>query len=259
MKKHHLLIAILSLFCFSAQSEEAKYNVAQIGGVYIESPKSKDKKIFAMGTFNHGEKVEAHAVISFGNRMIVNERFLNQEDKLIATGLKSNKEKVNIGPANFSTIFNTSDDRRSGGFRVSIDRLPESKLTGVVFSGTIPVTIAKSTKKFTHAGDIKAGVTIQAGNVAIKIKKIEADAITFKTNTSGIGIASVTAIQKNGIKVKTESSSTMKESSSEGASTTSAWQFSQPIGAISKIELEVFQDMEAIDVPVSLMVMRPFN
>lgn len=259
MKKYYHLSAFLISFCLNAHAEDAKYKITQIGGTYIESPPIKDENIVAPGTFGNGEKVEAHAIIGFKNRLIVSDTLIDQESKIIATSLKPNKERNNIGPANFSRIFSTSEDKKNGVFLINISRLPEGKLTGVVFSGSIPVLTAKSLKKFTYSKEIKVGKTINLGSLAIQIFKIEDNKITFKSNTSIIGISSATIINKNGLKIKTESSSVMKESSSKGFTTISEWQFPQPINNMEKLELEVFQDIQAIDVPLSLMVMRPFN
>src|SRR3990167_3471747 len=176
-----IILTLLPLLAASAlQADPAKHVIRQTGGSFIEAPPGRDKQLPPMGTFGAGEKVEAHAVISFSNRLVVEMPTFGKELNVTATALKTDNTRVALGSAESFGLRGVSTDGKSTLLSLSVSRLPDAPVTAVEFSGSIRLNTASNQKRYVNSFQRTVGTKLDLGpGTTVKISKLEGNNLTL--------------------------------------------------------------------------------
>jgi hypothetical protein len=250
-----LLLALLLTGPVAADAPS--FSVKQIGALFVEAPPGREKNLFPMGTFGSQEKVEAHAVISFGNRLIVDLPTFGNDSNVNAIAVLAAKGQTPLGPATASSFRKVSEDGKKTLVSFSVSRLPDSGVTGVVFSGSMKLPVASAIKKISAAFQPKAGHRLDVGLGNVVVSKIESDSLTMSGDDRLSAVAMVKILKSDGSVVTGERSAYARQGGTDGTVTSLQWRFNAPISA-GKIEFSVYQDLATLDVPINLVVTKPY-
>lgn len=261
----------LTLSCLASQSTLAdtpSYTLTQTGALFMEAPPGRDKNLSPfMGASGSGEKVETHLVISFKNRLIVDAPTFGREAGVInAIGLYNSKDakaQANLGTAELSGFRRVSEDKRKALVSMAINRLPDKPVAGVSFEGSVKVVVAQSIRKVVVPFQVKEGFRI-AGvpglNGDLEVSKVEGTSFVLRGAYPVTALASVTLMPTASTgKLSSERTSYSSQSSDKGTVTTSQWQFPASVqDKAGKLELGLMDGVETVEVPVSVVVAKPY-
>ncbi len=250
-----LLLALVLTGPVAAQSPS--FAVKQTGALFIEAPPGRDKNLLPMGTFGAQEKVEAHAVVTFSNRLIADLPTFGNDSNVNATAILPGNGQAPLGAASVSSFRKVSEDGRKTLVSVSVSRLPDSGVSGVVFSGFVKLPVATSLKKLSAAFQPKEGHRLDVGLGKLVVAKIESDALVFSGDDRLSAVAALKILKPDGSVVNGERSAYSRQGGTDGTVVTSQWRFNAPI-ASGKIEFSIYQDLATLDVPVNLVVSKPY-
>ena len=252
-------LAALALLCAQVGAAPADYTITQVAANFIEATPTREKVLTPPMALSSGELVETHVVVSFKNRLIVNSGYSRTSGKVAAVGILRDKSRMQLGSAD--VVVNSSrisDDRRRGLFSMQINRLADKPLLGVTFEGKVPVTVAQSTRKVTLPFQTKVGFKLNSPVGEMAVSRIEPSVLVLDGNYSLAGLQGITLIMPNGTRSVGELGGYSSGTTVKGISTNSQWKFGQPIQQASKVELNLYEGVETIELPLSLVVMRPF-
>ena len=249
---------LLALFLSgSVAADSPAFSVKQIGALFLEAPPGREKALTPMGAFGSQEKVEAHAVIVFENRLIADIPTFGDDSKVTATAILSNKASVSLGTASFSSFRKVSDDGKKTLISLSVSRLPDSSVSGVAFKGSIKLPVASSVKKASAVFLPKVGNRLDVGLGNVVISTIESDSLTLSGDEKLTRIAAVKIIKPDGSVIAGERSAFSKQGGTEGTVVTSQWRFNAPISS-GKIEIATYHELATIEVPINLVIAKPY-
>lgn len=249
-----LLAALLS---GPVAADTPSFSVQQTGALFIEAPPGRDKNLLPMGTFGSQEKVEAHAVVAFANRLIADLPTFGNDSKVNATAILPGKGQASLGQASVSNFRKLSEDGRKTLLSFSVSRLPDGGVSGVVFSGSVKLPVASAIKKVSTTFQPKAGQRLDVGLGNVTVAKIESDSLILNGDDRLAAVASLKIVKPDGSVMNGERSAYSRQGGTEGTTITSQWRFNAPI-ASGKIEFAVYQDLTTLDVPVNTVVSKPY-
>ena len=251
-------LAALALLCIKVGAAPADYTITQVAANFIEAPPSREKVLTLPMAFSSGELVETHVVVSFKNRLIVNSGYVRSSGKVSAVGILRDKSRMQLGSADLVNPNRISDDRRRGLFSMQINRLADKPLLGVTFEGRVPVTVAQSTRKVTLPFQAKVGFKLNSPVGEMAVSSVEPSVMVLDGNYSLPGLQGITLIMPNGTRSVGELGGYSSATTPKGSDTNSQWKFGQPVQQASKVELSIYEGVETVELPLSLVVMRPF-
>jgi hypothetical protein len=249
-----LLAALLS---GQVSADSPSFSVKQTGALFIEAPPGRDKNLQPMGTFGSQEKVEAHAVIAFSNRLIADLPTFGNDSKVNATAVLPGKGQAALGQASVSSFRKLSEDGKKTLVSLSVSRLPDNGVSGVLFSGSVKLLVASAVKKTSAVFQPKEGQRLDVGLGNLIISKIESDSLIFSGDDRLSAVAALRLVKPDGSVVNGERSAFSRQGGTDGTAITSQWRFNAPISS-GKIEFSIYQDLTTLDVPVNLMVTKPY-
>lgn len=249
-----LLAAFLS---GPACADAPSFSVKQTGALFIEAPPGRDKNLLPVGTFGSQEKVEAHAVIAVANRLIADLPTFGNDSSVKASAILPSKGQADLGSASVSSFRKVSEDGKKTLMSFSVSRLPDGGVSGVVFSGSVKLLIATSVKKTSAAFEPKEGQRLDVGLGHVVIAKIEPGALIFSGDDRLSAVAALRIVKSDGSVVTGERSAYSRQGGTQGMAITSQWRFNAPISS-GKIEFSIYQDLTMLDVPVNLVVTKPY-
>lgn len=250
-------LLLAALLTGPVAADAPSFSVKQIGALFVEAPPGREKNLFPMGTFGSQEKVEAHAVISFVNRLIVDLPTFGNDSNVNAIAILPAKGQTPLGPASTSSFRKVSEDGKKTLISVSVSRLPDSGVSGVVFSGFLKLPVASAIKKVSAAFQAKAGHRLDVGLGNVVVSKIESDSLTMSGDDRLSAVAALRIVKPDGSVAIGERSAYSRQGGTEGTVTSVQWRFNAPI-APGKIEISVYQDLATLDVPINLVVTKPY-
>jgi len=247
-------LALLSMFFLSSAvaTDTPSVTVKPIGALFIEAPPGRDKDLSPFGSFGE-EKVEVHAVVAFTNRLIVDIPTIGEESKVQVTAILLNKTQVPLGTANSSNFRKVSQDGRKTLVSLSIKRLPDSAVSAIAFKGSLQLPVASSIKRTSVAFQPKEGGRLDFGFGSITISKVQGDTMTLSGDNKLAGIAAIKIIKPDGSTIEGKRSGYTRM----GDAVTSEWRFNAPISP-GKVEAGVYHELANLEVPISLMVAKPY-
>jgi hypothetical protein len=237
----------------SSYAQTPQIEVKIIGVSYLEAPPGRDKNLAAFGTFSSMEKVEVHAVATSKNAFFPENASFLEKGNITASAIATNGTSIPLGTADMNSFEKVSTDRRMRSLNVSITRLPDQAIKGIVFEGQVPVQTFKQLKTIERKIEIKAGTSFNIEKLAVNIAKLEGKMLTIKGNAELAQIASMAIKTADGKlnAAKRGSYSRMNNDVSQD------WEFSSPI-APGVMVLELFDGMQEIKLPVRFVVGKPF-
>jgi hypothetical protein len=249
-----LLAALLS---GPVAADTPSFSVKQTGALFIEAPPGRDKNLLPMGTFGSQEKVEAHAIVAFGNRLIAELPTFGNDSNVKATAILPGKGQADLGPATTSSFRKVSEDGKKTLFSFSVARLPDSGVSGVVFSGSVKLMVATGIKKTSTAFQPKEGHRLDVGLGNLSVAKVESDSLIFSGDERLSAVAALRIVKPDGSVMNGERSAYSRQGGTEGTTVTLQWRFNAPISP-GKIEFSIYQNLATLDVPVNLVVTKPY-
>ena len=245
------LVAFLMPTCAVAQTEA--FTVVQTGAAFIDVPPGGDKNLAPFNTFGKA-KVEAHAVISLKDqRQFARMTFASSVSKVQAAASLNDKTSVDLGPAEVSNWLNYSDDHKKVSVTVSVTKLPEKAVAGVIFTGTVRLDVASGTTHKMVSFDPKPGTRLELGLGVTTISEIGVNKITLSGGDSMGAIENIKLIKPDGSALTAKRTGSMKF----GSSQTIQWEFSGPL-ATGKLDVTLYQHLQSVDVPIKLIVVKPY-
>ncbi|TCV82968.1 hypothetical protein [Sulfurirhabdus autotrophica] len=238
-------------------ADSPSVSVKQIGALFLEAPPGREKNLIPMGAFGAQEKVETHAVIIFENRLIADIPTFGDDSKVSAFAILPNKTQVSLGTASTSSFRKISEDGKKTLVSISVSRLPDSFVSGVLFKGFIKLPVASAIKRNSAAFQPKVGKGIDVGLGNILISKIESDSMTLSGDDRLTRVATIKIIKTDGTIIVGERGGYSRRGGTEGTVVESQWRFNSPI-IPGKIEVATYNDLAIIEVPINLMVTKPY-
>jgi hypothetical protein len=231
--------------------------VKQIGASFIEAPPGREKNLVPIGAFGGQEKVETHVVIMFKDRLIADLPVFGDDSKITATAILTNKTQVALGTANASSFRKVSEDGKKTLVSLSISRLPDEAVSGVSFNGSIKLPVATSIGRTSVAFQPKAGARVDVGLGNLVISNMDATSFTLTGDDRLTSISAIKIVKADGSTITAERGAYSRQGGSTGTVVTSQWRFSGPLAA-GKIEVASYRDLTTIEVPVNLIVAKPY-
>lgn len=250
-----LVVATAITSIASAQTPAAGDIEVRIMGVsFIEAPPGRDKNLTAFGAMGTQEKVEINALVVSRTRQFV-EAADSSYDKgdVKATAVFKDKSSQGLGFADVGGFPKFSEDGRIRSINISINRLPDRTLSGLLFEGTIPLTLAKTTSKSEAAFDPTKSSPIKLGGALVYSYRLDGQSVEFTGNETLLRIKKVALKLPNGVVISGERSS-WGRTNNEYRQT---WKFHAPVTK-GHLQAEVYDNLESIKHPVRLVIGRPW-
>lgn len=252
-----LLLTALVCNAFPAAGQQAGITVKQIGASYLEAPPGREKNLTPNGSFGTQEKVETHAVLIMKDRLIADSPFWRNESKVNAMAILKDKTLLEMGTAEVSSFRKVSEDRRKMLISMSINRLPDQAISGVKFSGTVKVHVAKSELHKVAKFDAKVGSRIELDLGVLTLEKIEANSMTLNGSDQLDQIAAIKITKSDGTVLIGERGGYSRLGDTGGVKVQVQYTFNAPV-APGKIDFTLYDGLTVIDVPVNLIVAKPY-
>jgi hypothetical protein len=255
--KYRLIFALfftISLFTPYLCAQTSGIEVKIIGASYFEAPPNRDKNLAIFATGQSQEKVEIYAIATSKNKRF-SEFSLSVFEKadIKVTAILANKASLLLGSAEIGSFPKISTDGKSRQISFSMTRLPDQPLQGLVFEGTIPLTLAKGLVKTTSKFEPTVGTQIKLNDIAASIAKIDSQTITLKGNDGLARLYSLSLKLADGRNVMAERRSWGRMNNE----TTQDWAFASPLGT-GTIQAEVYDGLETVQQPIRLIVGKPY-
>ncbi|KQZ34214.1 hypothetical protein ASD58_29040 [Duganella sp. Root1480D1] len=251
-----LLLSLLSSTALAAGVPAV--TVKQIGATFMEAPPGREKNLVPFATLGAQESVETHAVIIFQDRLIADiPAFGNDDSKITASAIVPNKPQVSLGTVKASSFRKVSEDGKKTLVSLSISRLPDGGVRGVSFNGYLKLPVATSIARTSVAFQPKVGAKIDVGLGNSVISNIDSTSITLSGDERLMGIAAMKILKADGSTIIAERGGYSRENRTDGTAVSAQWRFSGPISA-GKLEVSSYRDLTTVEVPINLIVAKPY-
>jgi hypothetical protein len=250
-----LVIAMTSTCIASAQTPTTGDIEVRIMGLsFIEAPPGRDKNLTAFGAMGTQEKVEINALVVSRTRQFV-EAADSSFDKgdVKVTAVFADKSSQGLGYADVGGFPKFSVDGKTRSINISINRLPDRTVSGLLFEGTIPVTLAKTTSKSEVVFDPAKSGPIKLGSALVHSYRLDGQSIEFKGNDTLLQIKKIAIKLPNGVLISGERNG-WGRMNNEYSQT---WKFNAPV-TNGKLQAEIYEHLETVKHPVRLVVGRPW-
>lgn len=249
------LITVAGASAVSAQTPATgDIEVGIMGVTFLQAPPGRDKNLTAFGTFDTQEKVEVNAHLTSKSRIFVEgaDSVFEQGDVKV-TAFFPDKSSQSFGFANAAGFPKFSTNGKTRTINISIKRLPDRVVSGFLFVGTVPLTLAKSTKKFETAFDPNKPGAFNLGGALVSSFVHDAQKLELKGDSSLVRIKQIALKTPNGVVVNGErrGNSRMNNEYSQ------TWNFSVPVTK-GQLQAEIYESLETINHPIKLTIGRPW-
>ena len=249
------LIAAALLACSPVAQAQGVIETKVMGVTFIEAPPGKDKNLVPFGVSGALEKVEINAVASTRSALLFTEwtnSFFDKGDVRV-TAVFPDKSTQSLGQAEIGGFPKFSADARTRSFTLSINRLPDKTVTGLIFEGTVPLSIAKRTKKATQAFDPDRAGPVKLGGVEIKQFKVEGKSVQFQGNDTLLRIKALSFKLPSGQVVQAERGGWGRMNDDYHQT----WKFDTALSR-GELQAELYEEMETVRHPVRFAIGRPW-
>jgi hypothetical protein len=141
---------------------------------------------------------------------------------------------------------------------VSTSRLPDQPVIGVSFSGSTRLMLAKSSKVVTVPFQPRQGAVVTVSNERWTASFVEPSTLKLAGGMALAYVADLKLVTDSGQKIRGDKTMSARSTTDKGVTVNQEWQFPQPIAKAQKLEVSIYQDVEEFELPVSLMVMKPY-
>ena len=224
------------------------------GVTFIEAPPGRDKNLTAFGASPSQEKVEINAVATSRTLQFVEASggFPDKGDVNV-TAVFPDKSSQAFGNAEMSGFAKFSADGRTRSFNLVINRLPDKPVSGLIFEGTLPLSVANGTSKAAQALDPQRPGPLKLGSVDILQFKIDGTSVHFQGNDTLLRIKTLSLKLPSGQMIKAERGGWQRTN----ADYSQTWKFDAP-PAKGELQAELYDGMKTVRQPVRFVVGRPW-
>lgn len=252
------IACLLTLFCtVPAGALPMWVSVKQMGATFLEVPPGRDVALAPIASVTAQPRIETHVIATFGNRVVTDVPVWGPDSKVNAIAVLVNKKYSPIGPAQVGAFRRVSEDRTRTLFSISVTRLPDKPVSGVQFVGTVRVNVARRVARKSLKFTPKVGARLDLGLGIVKIGAADASSITLGGGERLGWIASMKLTKADGRVVTGQRGAYARRGGGAGAAVQSHWDFTGPIGP-GKLDVTVYEAVEAVNVPVDLIVAKPY-
>lgn len=247
------LIALIAAFSPALQAREP-IDLKVMGVTFIEAPPGRDKNLNAFSTSASQERVEV-MVIAVSHALQFAEQTNSFFDKgdVRVTAVFPDKSSQQFGHAELSGFPKFTADGRMRSFSLVINRLPDKSVSGLIFEGTVPLSVAKGTTKAAQAFDPQRPGPLKLGSVEIKHFKIEGGSVHFQGNDSLLRIRTLSFKSPSGQVIKGERGGWGRTN----ADYSQTWKFDSTLPQ-GELQAELYEGLETVRQPVRFVVGRPW-
>lgn len=225
-----------------------------VGVTFIEAPPGRDKNLVPFSLSGGMEKVEVSAIATARSGQFTEwtNTFFDKGDVRV-TAVFADKTTQSLGQAELGSFPKFSADARARSFSLTVNRLPDRSVTGVIFEGTVPLSTAKNTTRATQAFDPSRPGPIKLGSAEIKQFKMDGTSVQFQGNDTLMRIKSLSFKPASGAVVKAERGGwgRMNDEYSQ------TWKFDAALSR-GELQAELYEGMETVRQPVRFVVGRPW-
>ena len=154
-------------------------------------------------------------------------------------------------------VGKVSADGKKTLVSLSISRLPDGGVSGLVFDGVVKLPVALGIKSASASFQPKVGQRLDVGLGDITVANTETDSLTLSGDTRLGTVASLKIVKPDGSFAVGERAAYSRQGGTDRTVVTSQWRFNAPISA-GKIEFSIYQELTTMDVPVRLVVTKPY-
>lgn len=229
-------------------------DVKVMGVTFIEPPPGRDKNLVAFGVLGGMEKVEITAVATTRAGLFTDytNSFFDKGDVRV-TAVFPDKSTQSLGQAEVGGFPKFSADARARSFSLSLNRLPDRTVTGLIFEGTVPLSVAKRTKKAAQAFDPNKPGPVKLGGVEIKQFKVDGKSVQFLGNDTLQRIKTLSFKLPSGQVVRAERGG-WGRMNNEFQQT---WNFDTALSR-GELQADLYEEMETVRQPVRFAIGRPW-
>jgi hypothetical protein len=251
---HALCLAALT-FSEHASARQPTVSVKVHGTTFIEAPPTRDKNLLPFGLMNSQEKVEINAILSVPNGVISDSYlgFGSEKGDVQVFAINKDKSTAPLGSADIGSFSKTSADKKHRALSLTVNRLPDKPVQGILFTGTVAISIAKSLLKMNSKFEPTVGKQLKFGDTIAIIQKIDGTALTIKGNGSLNSLSSLSVKLDDG-RVITGERRSLAQIANE---TIHEWSFSGALAA-GNATAEIYDGLAIIKVPIDISVLRPY-
>jgi hypothetical protein len=225
------------------------------GASFFEAPPNRDKNLAVFSTGASQEKVEVHALLSSSGKLFAEFGGSSLFDKadVKVTAVLSNKSTVALGSADVGSFPKLSSDGKIRAISVSVSRLPDQPVQGLIFEGTVPIAVARGLVKASALFEPKAPYSLKLGALTASIAKVDGQTISLKGNETLAQMHSLYLQTADGRKVTAERRSWGRINNE----VSQEWTFASPLSA-GTLHAENYEGLENIKLPLRLVVGKPY-
>ena len=144
-----LVVATLCSLASALYAQTSGINVKIIGASFFEAPPLRDKNLAIFATGSSQEKVDVHIILTSPVKLFTEAGSYFDKGDVKVTAVLANKSMASLGTADITSVPKFSADGRTRTMTLSINRLPDQAVQGLIFEGNFPLSVAKSLVK-TH-------------------------------------------------------------------------------------------------------------
>lgn len=225
-----------------------------MGVTFMEAPPGRDKSLLPFGSSGTGEKVEITAVATARAGQFA-DGTTSHFDKgdIRVTAVFPDKSTQALGQADVSGFPKFSADGRARSFNLVINRLPDKPVTGLIFEGTVPLSVARGTRKATQAFDPARSAGFKLGNVEIKQFKVDGNSVQLQGDSTLMGVKALALKLPSGQLVNASRDGWGRM----GAEFSQTWKFDAGL-ARGELQAELYEGLETVRQPVRFVIGRPW-
>ncbi len=237
----------------AASAQTPDVTVKVIGASYFEAPPNRDKNLAVLGSGSSQEKVEVHAVAVSTNKRFGETMSGFQKSEVSVTAMLPNKSMLPLGAAEIGSFSKLSADAKARSIVFSINRLPDQPIVGLVFEGALSAQLSNGFTKVSSKFEPRVGASLSLADVKVSIVKVDGASVSFKGDSSLSRIRHISLRLADGRVITAERGGWAAINTEE----THDWKFSSNV-APGTLDVEMYQPMETVKIPIQLVVGRPF-
>ena len=249
-----LIVVAAFAACSPLVHAQDTIDVKVLGVTFIEAPPGRDKNLVPFGVTGAMEKVEVNAIATTRSSLFTEwtNSFFDKGDVQV-TAVFPDKTTQNLGPAEVGGFPKFSADARARSFSLALNRLPDKAVTGLIFEGTVPLSVAKRTKKAAQAFDPNRPGPVKIGEVEIRQFKMDGKSVQFQGNDSLLRIKTLSFKLSSGQVIRAERGGWGRMNNDYHQT----WNFDTALTQ-GELQAELYEGMETVRQPVRFVIGRPW-
>lgn len=248
-----LISILLCVLAPALQAQTTGIDVKVIGVSFFEAPPLRDKNLAIFATGSTQEKVEVHTILTSTLKRFTEAGSSFDKGDVKVTAVLVNKSMVSVGTAEITSFPKFSADGKTRTMTLSVNRLPDQAVSGLIFEGNVPLSIAKSLIKTTAKFVPTVGIAVKFNDVSAVVSKIDGQTVTFTGTQSLKRLNAVSLKLNDGRTIAAE----RRGWGSMNAEFHQEWAFPSAIAA-GTLNVDIYDGLETIQQPIKLVVGKPY-